>query len=99
MSDGDSICEKSKYMDTISIIDCNLLLLEYNNVKYFYLVNYMFNLNIIHKNNQINFDYKEFPKLSKKNHLIKCFYHGFNCEQKFEVIETLYSKLLSGIGV
>ena len=42
---------------------------------------------------------KEFPKLSKKIHLIKCFYHDFNHEPMSEVIETFYSKLFSGIEV
>ena len=49
--------------------------------------------------NHDNDELKEFPKLSKKNHLIKCFYHDFNHEQTPEVMISFYSKLFSGIEV
>ena len=61
--------------------------------------NQLFNIIDIIRIYQIIVDKKEFPKLSKKNHLIKCFYHEFNCEQTSEVIKTFYSKLFSGIEV
>jgi len=95
-----SMCERSEYMNSIlTTTDRNLLTLYHNNVFYFYIINYLININIIYKINQINVDYKEFPKLSQKNHLIKCFYHDFNHEQNSEVIKTFYSKLFSGIEV
>ncbi|MDH5404873.1 MAG: hypothetical protein OEY49_20385, partial [Candidatus Heimdallarchaeota archaeon] len=55
--------------------------------------NQLFNIIDIMLINQIIIDKKEFPKLSKKNHLIKCFYQDFNHEPKSEKIKTFYSKL------